>query len=235
MAESVFITGADKGLGFSLTQAFMRAGWRVFVGQYDTGTNLETLGDQSPSMLTVVPLDVTDIASVRAAAEAVTAHASSLDVLINNAGIFLSGTDAPLEDLNFENGHFERTMDVNAFGPLRVTQSFLPLLSRGDRKRIINISSEAGSIADCRRRSRFAYCMSKTALNMQCRILQNHLGPQGFTVLAVHPGWMRTDMGGPSADIHPDEAAAGIFRLATGEQAPDDPMYVDYQGNPLPW
>lgn len=77
--------------------------------------------------------------------------------------------------------------------------------------------------------------MSKAALNMQSKILQNYLKPRGFKILAVHPGWMKTDMGGVEADIHPDEAAEGIFNLAVKNWDPDDAIYMDYRGQPLPW
>jgi NAD(P)-dependent dehydrogenase (short-subunit alcohol dehydrogenase family) len=77
--------------------------------------------------------------------------------------------------------------------------------------------------------------MSKAALNMQSRILQNYLEPKGFRVLAVHPGWMRTDMGGSDADIHPDEAAEGIFGLAMRPREAQEPIYIDYQGKVLQW
>jgi NAD(P)-dependent dehydrogenase (short-subunit alcohol dehydrogenase family) len=116
-----------------------------------------------------------------------------------------------------------------------VIQHFLPLLEKGERKLIINISSEAGSIADCKRSSEYAYCMSKSALNMASKIIQNALKARGFKVLAIHPGWMRTEMGGQDADIHPDEAADGIFQLAMRQWQPEDEIYMDYQGSILPW
>jgi NAD(P)-dependent dehydrogenase (short-subunit alcohol dehydrogenase family) len=77
--------------------------------------------------------------------------------------------------------------------------------------------------------------MSKAALNMQSRILQNDLESRGFRVLVIHPGWMRTDRGGPEADIHPDEAAEGIFRLVMKPWKAGNPMYIDYKGKPFPW
>jgi NAD(P)-dependent dehydrogenase (short-subunit alcohol dehydrogenase family) len=144
-------------------------------------------------------------------------------------------TRTPLLELDLATLPLFETLNVNTFGPLRMVQQFLPLLERGDYKLIVNISSEAGSIADCWRESEFAYSMSKAALNMQSKILQNHLKPHGFKILAVHPGWMRTDMGGAEADIHPDEAAEGIFNLAVKKWNPEDEIYMDYRAQPIRW
>lgn len=233
MAETVFITGAGRGLGFSLAEKFLNEGWRVFAGKHVTEERLRALGERFPQTLTVVPLDVTDEASVVQAARTVSELTDALDVLINNAAVYLEGARPALED--DAGAHWLRTFDVNTLGPLRVTRQFLPLLERGRRKLIINISSEAGSIADCWRDREYAYCMSKAALNMQSKILHNYLTPKGFKVLAIHPGWMRTDMGGPNADIDPGESAAGIFALVRREWSPDDPIYMDYQGRPMRW
>ena len=233
MMGTVFITGADKGLGFSLAEKFLSEGFRVFAGQYSTGDQLQVLAARSPQMLTAVPLDVTDTESVRQAAHTVAGLTDALDILINNAAVYLESDRPALED--DPESHWLQTLNVNTLGPLRVTKQFLPLLAKGQRKMLINISSEAGSIADCWRDREYAYCMSKAALNMQSRILHNYLSPCGFTVLAVHPGWMRTDMGGPNADLDPDESAAGIFQLATRDWSPDDPIYEEYQGRPMRW
>ncbi len=235
MSDTVFITGADKGLGLALVEKFLSAGLRVFAGQYSVGDNLQTLAVRFPQTLAVVPLDVTSLDSVRRAARIVAEQTDALDVLINNAGIFIRSADVPLEQLDLADQNLERTLDVNTYGPLRVTQQFLPLLRKGRRKRIINISSEAGSVADCTRDAWYAYCMSKAALNMQSKILHNYLALHGFKVLAVHPGWMRTDMGGPEAELDPAESAAGIFDLAMRDWSPDDPIYVDYRGRPMRW
>lgn len=235
MEQTVFVTGADKGLGFSLVAKFLREGFQVFAGRFADSANLQNLTDEFPKRLTIVPLDVTDTDSVRQAASIVSGQAAALDILINNAGVHLEDSKTPLEQLDLTDRHLQQTMEVNAFGPLRVTQQFLPLLQKGQRKLIVNVSSEAGSIADCQRQREYAYCMSKAALNMQSKILQNHLGPGGFKVLAIHPGWMQTDMGGSDADIHPDVAAEGIFELATRDWSPDDEIYLDYRGNPMRW
>jgi NAD(P)-dependent dehydrogenase (short-subunit alcohol dehydrogenase family) len=235
MTETVFISGAGKGLGFSLASRFLHGGFHAFAGVHTTLFDFSALLQEFPEMLTVVPLDVTDMDSVRQAVRHVAEQVSTLEVLINNAGIHIEDKGTPLEVLDLTDMHLEKTMDVNAFGPLRMTQQFYPLLERGHRKMIVNISSEAGSIGDCWRSREFAYCMSKAALNMQSKLLQNYLGPRGFKILAIHPGWMRTNMGGPNADIHPDQSAEGIFKLATREWTPGDMIYLDYQGNALRW
>lgn len=235
MTQTIFISGAEKGLGFALASRFLQAGFHVFAGAYQVLPHLAALGEQFTQMLTVIPLDVSQPDSIRAAALCVAQETPTLDILLNNAGIHLEKQGHTLETLDFTNQHLEQTMAVNAFGPLRMVQQFHSLLAPGQRKLIINISSEAGSITDCGREREFAYCMSKSALNMGSKLMQNYLGKQGFKVLALHPGWMRTDMGGPQAAISAEDSAAGIFDLALKEWAADDAIYLDYTGIPLPW
>jgi len=235
MRKQVLVTGADGGLGLSLVKRFLQGGYAVFAGVYRSAVALNGLAGEYGDALALIPLDVADMDSVRAAARQVTDRPGALDIIINNAGIHLKNSQQPLEQLDLTDQQLQQTMEVNAFGPLRVVQQFLPLLEKGEGKLILNISSEAGSISDCRRENQFAYCMSKAALNMQSKILQNYLKPRGFTVLAVHPGWMRTNMGGQAATLDSDESAEGIFQLAAREWTVDDSIYVDYQGIPLAW
>jgi len=234
MIKTIFITGADKGLGYSLAQRFLRAGAHVFAGQHQANSDLSDLAKSFPKTLTPISLDVTQLESVSQAANTVAKLVPALDVLINNAGVMLENR-TPLLELDLARLPLFETLDVNTFGPLRMVQQFLPLLEKSDHKLILNISSEAGSITDCWRESEFAYSMSKAALNMQSKILQNHLKPRGFKILAVHPGWMRTDMGGADADINADEAAEGIFNLAVKKWDLDDEIYMDYRAQPISW
>lgn len=231
----VLVTGADAGLGLALVKRFLEEGYEVFAGLYRSDVDLNRLRAEYGNTLQLVPLNVADMDSICSAALEVARLTNGLDIVINNAGIHLEDSKQALEQLDLAGPHLQQTMDVNTFGPLRVVQQLLPLLEKGKQKLIINISSEAGSIADCQRINQFAYCMSKAALNMQSKILQNYLKPRGFTVLAVHPGWMRTNMGGPQAPLPADESADGIFRLAAKEWSAADPIYVDFLGNPLPW
>ena len=235
MSRNVLITGADAGLGLSLVKRFLQGGYKVFAGVYRSEADLEALLREHGEALVLIPLDVADMDSVRVAVRKVSEQTDALDIVINNAGVHLKNSQLSLEELDLDDQHLQQTMEVNTFGPLRVIQQFLPLLENGEEKLILNISSEAGSIADCRRDRQFVYCMSKAALNMQSKMLQNYLAPRGFQVLAVHPGWMRTKMGGQQATLDADESAEGIYQLATTTRNADDPIYVDYRGVPLPW
>jgi NAD(P)-dependent dehydrogenase (short-subunit alcohol dehydrogenase family) len=153
--------------------------------------------------------------------------------VVNNAAILPQAGRGSLEATNIEIGL--SVFDANALGPLRVTQAFVPLLRAGTRRLIVNVSSEAGSIGDCWRKDDHLYCMSKAALNMQSAILKNDLGREGFEILVVHPGWMRTEMGGAKADIEATEAARGIVKLTRSKRGAEEPFFVDYEGEALRW
>jgi len=192
---------------------FLEAGFVVFAGTRQPSPNLAKLRESSPDRFFEISLDVTSRQSLTSAAAEVAKRVMSVDILLNNAAILPEEGRGPFEELAVDVGL--QVYDVNALGPLRTTQAFLPLLEKGQRRLIVNISSEAGSIGNCWRKDEFLYCMSKSALNMQTMILKNLLSPRGFELLAIHPGWLRTDMGGPNADLDPKEAAEGIFLLTT--------------------
>ncbi len=234
MQRTVVITGAERGLGLCLARAFLEDGAVVVAGKRAGDRNLRALGERG-GKLTRVQLDVSDPTSVRAAGDWVASRFGAVDLLVNNAAVFPALKDVPIEARDLADGQLERAMQVNAFGPLRVTQRFLPLLEKGAGKTILDISSEAGSIAAAWRTCELEYCMSKAALNAQARILANALGPRGYRVVAIHPGWMRTDMGGPEADIAPEEAARGILRIASDPASARNGEFVDYLGKRMEW
>ncbi len=234
MQRTVVVTGADRGLGLCLVKEFLAAGAAVVAGKRSGDRNLRALADRG-GKLTIVQMDVADPASIRAAADWVASRVGAVDLLVNNAAVFPALKGVPLEARDLADGQLERTMQVNAFGPLRVTQRFLPLLDRGAGKTILDVSSEAGSIGGAWRTCEFEYCMSKAALNVQTRLLANALGPRGYRVVAIHPGWMRTEMGGAEADIAPEEAARGILRIASDPGAAGNGAFVDYRGERMDW
>ena len=230
MSSTIFITGADKGLGRALVHRFAEKGYRVFAGVFSPDSNFDELPDGISKSVSAIPLDVRSLDSVKNAVKAVSEQIDSLDILLNNAGVFIEREEVVLEDIDLEDGHIQAQYEVNAIGPMRCIQQFLPLLRAGDAKRIINISSEAGSLGQSWRKGTIGYCMSKAALNMQSTILVNHLGREDFTIVNLHPGWMKSDMGGPDADITPDQAAQGIIEWGLKGWPKDKLTYIDYQG-----
>lgn len=235
MTDAVLITGTARGLGLALCGKYLAAGRSVVAcPRAEPGKALEELGERFGKRLLIRSMDVSDDRSVNAAREAIGAAAVSLSILINNAAVYPREADIPLERIDFTVA--QTAYNINSLGPLRVSKAFLSLLEKGKDRVIVNVSSEAGSIGDCRRTAEFAYCMSKAALNMESAILRNYLEPRGYKILAVHPGWVRTDMGGPSADLDPAFAASSLLSvIEKARSGAKLPPYVDYSGKPLRW
>ncbi len=229
----VFVTGAGRGLGLSFTKLLLEQGHRVIAGHLGARKGLDALPGRG--RIFPVPLDVRVDASVKDAARAAAEITQSLDMVINNAGIFPAGYQARAGALDFS--LFHECYDVNAMGPLRVIKALLPLLERGVAKTLVTISSEAGSIGGCGSPDRYAYSMSKAALDMAMKILGNDLAPKGFSILIIHPGWLQTDMGRATGepDVPPDQAAAEILALAFARKKETLGRLVDRKGTPMPW
>jgi NAD(P)-dependent dehydrogenase (short-subunit alcohol dehydrogenase family) len=239
MERTVLVTGADRGLGFALCAELLKQGWRVFAGQYlPDWHELADLKNEYPKTLHIIPLDVSSMESVQAAAKIVNTYTEHLDVLISNAGV-TSETIYPTIREPQDYGAMLRMYDVNALGALRVMEAFLPLLEQGKTKRLCFISSEAGSISAAERTSWFGYCMSKAALNMGVKILFNDLHPSGYTFRVYHPGWVRSYMHGEKnleATFEPAEAATYALPILLNDQEDEDKLVmVDFAGKEWPW
>jgi NAD(P)-dependent dehydrogenase (short-subunit alcohol dehydrogenase family) len=228
---TVVVTGAARGLGYCLAETYLKQGANVYgLDRLEQTADLtRTYGERFHAL----KCDITDEAQVRCAAEEVARAAGAVDLLINDAAIY---QEKPFTEANeFDADVARRTFDVNAVGPLLVTKHFLPLVLAGSGKKIVNISSEAGSISQNWRSREYAYCMSKAALNMQSVILQRRVKDDGVKVLAIAPGWMRTAMGGADADLDPSESANGIADVIARNSDVDGPTYFDYTGKTWEW
>jgi NAD(P)-dependent dehydrogenase (short-subunit alcohol dehydrogenase family) len=239
MSQTAFVTGADRGLGSALVAGLLAQGWSVFAGQHRPDwPELGALASRFPATLHLVPLDVTAIESARAAAAAVSAVVDHVDVLINNAGVTTPTSARSIREPQ-DYAEMHRVYDVNALGPLRVVEAFLPLTDRSTLKRLCFVSSEAGSIARSTRTQDYGYCMSKAALNMATKILYNHLHPAGYTFRVYHPGWMRSYMSGSKAtagDLEPEEAAVPALAYFLPPRADEDRLVLrDWLGREWPW
>jgi NAD(P)-dependent dehydrogenase (short-subunit alcohol dehydrogenase family) len=236
-----YITGTDRGLGLALAAAFLKHSYDVFAGQYGIDPiGLDALQSQYGARLEIVPLDVGSDASVAAAAQLVASKTNSLDVLVNNAAI-IGQKDATVTDvLDFND--MLAVYNVNALGVLRVAQSVLPLLQAGEMKRIVNISSEAGSMAARVRRgqkTRYAYCASKAALNIQSILLQNHVAEFGIKVHLVEPGWLRTFLASKEkctiAPTEPEESAERLVAFVQRNPPPEYMFHDLFQDRQFDW
>jgi NAD(P)-dependent dehydrogenase (short-subunit alcohol dehydrogenase family) len=239
MDRNVLVTGADRGLGFSLCAELLERGWIVYAGQFmPEWPDLDALQGRFPGTLHVVPLDVGSGASVQAAAQSVDESTDHIDLLISNAGISAQGGRNPIREAQ-DYAAMLHVYDVNALGALRVVEAFLPLCDRGAMKRLCFVSSEAGSIERSTRTAGYGYCMSKAALNMATKIMFNDLHPQGYTFRVYYPGWLRTYMSGvksTQANLEPEEGAALAIPLFLADREDEDHLVmIDYQGREWPW
>jgi len=188
----VIITGADRGLGFSLCKEFLARGWTVFGGKFLQDYELlEQEREKNPS-LHIVPLNVGDVQSIAKARDLVAEKTASLDMLISNAALMgqvQCAIDEPPLDLEAPWNSFR----VNALGPAHMVEYFLPLFDKGSMKRLCFVSSEVSCIALMKHRagSSYPYPMSKSSLNMAVRLMHNLLYPQGYSFRLYHPGWMK--------------------------------------------
>ncbi|WP_100406601.1 SDR family NAD(P)-dependent oxidoreductase [Bacillus solitudinis] len=234
MNKTILITGASRGLGLAFTERYLNEGYIVFAGIRKINENIERLKHSYQESLLPIIMDISDDHSVIHAAAEIKNYSGKLDIIINNAASRFPETNNNLEDVSLEVAI--QSYNINTLGPLRVAKNFIPFVEKGQNKMFVNISSEAGSIETCKRDNEFDYCMSKSALNMQSVILQNYVKPQGIKVLAIHPGWMHTDMGGEKAPLAPSQSAESISKLIKTYQGDvDGPVFLDYQGNVFPW
>jgi NAD(P)-dependent dehydrogenase (short-subunit alcohol dehydrogenase family) len=227
--EHVLIAGASRGLGIELARVASSAGVRVTAIARPPAPALQELRAKYPAAVTVGFADVQSDVELRAVAEGL--GDARFDAIVYNAAIHRGGDDI----LEASADDMLATLDVNAVGAARVVRYFRPRLSDGGL--LAFISSEAGSIASSGRQSEYGYCMSKAALNMLSRLMGNRekqLG-SGVHVVAVQPGWIRTDMGGPHAHLAPEEAARDVWRLLEKRASEAGPPFVDRLDEPLPW
>jgi NAD(P)-dependent dehydrogenase (short-subunit alcohol dehydrogenase family) len=231
--KRVLITGANRGIGLELSTQYATRGDRVFAGcrfPEKTG-NLEELAARFPGQVNILPLDVTAARGIEDCAGLVQAETDGLDILINNAAINMG--DERLSDVKAE--ALLKTFLVNAVGAVLVSQKFVPILKNGVNPKLVNISSEAGSISHMRQFRGYGYYASKSAMNMFSRSLAFDPEMEGVIVIALHPGWVRTDMGGINAHLSPAESALGIMKVIDGLTPVSNGRFFTWDGREYPW
>ncbi|MDX8498682.1 SDR family oxidoreductase [Mesorhizobium sp. VK4C] len=245
--KNALVTGANKGIGLETARQLAALGFKVWLGARDAKRGQAAAEALRGEGFDVewLELDVTSDESVAAAAKTVAAQTAGLDVLVNNAGVAPGYVDALGPDGRYERppsredvADMKATYDVNVFGPVRVTQAFLPLLLASPAARIVMLSSYLGSIARAAGESQspnvMGYGSSKTALNAITVAFARELSPRGIMVNAAAPGYTATDLNGHKGHRTVQQAAEIVMRLATLDAGGPTGGYFDENG-PLPW
>ncbi|HCJ19314.1 MAG TPA: short-chain dehydrogenase [Hyphomonas sp.] len=221
---TTLITGANRGIGLELVRKFLAQGHDVIA----TARDPETSNELNATGAKVYPLEVTDAASVAALKEAV--GDQPIDYLINNAGI---GSFAAFKDLDYD--AFANMLAVNTIAPIRMIDTFLDNIAASDVKMAASLSSMMGSIENTHASFGLIYRTSKAGLNMALRAAAPELAEKGVTLLALHPGWVNTDMGGKQAPVNPAQSAAGLYTVITTAGPSSELRFLDFEGKTHPW
>jgi NAD(P)-dependent dehydrogenase (short-subunit alcohol dehydrogenase family) len=229
---TVLITGANRGLGLEWTRQYLEAGWRVFATcrHPEAADALRGL-IAGHGHATLYRLDVTSPQDLRSLQ--MDLETEPIDVLLNNAGVYLDKFDPGLGGLHFD--AWEGSFAVNTLGPARVTEAFLDNVARSGRKLVVAITSHMGSIAEIGSPGAYAYRASKAALNAVMKGMSLELKGRGIGVLLLHPGWVRTRMGGPDGPLSPAQSVAGMRELVEGFTLDRSGSFLRYNGTVIPW
>ena len=231
--RSVLVTGSNRGLGFEWVRQYAEADWRVYATcrHPEEAEALQALADVHPG-ISLHRLDVTEPDAIRDLARELSEH--PLELLVNNAGVYFErwGRDR-LGQIDYDD--WLTTFEVNTLGAFRVTEALLGSLERGDKPLVANISSHMGSLADINAPNDYAYRSSKAALNAASRGLALELQRNGVGLLLLHPGWVRTRMGGEEAPLTPAESVAGMRAVVNRFTSQDQGRFYRYDGVEMPW
>lgn len=225
---TVLITGANRGIGLELARGYAADGYAVHACCRTPGDADELNAVQGN--IHVHALDVTDHAATDALASEVS---GPIDVLIANAGIYgPNGEGQAFGSLDYEG--MRRAFETNTFGALKTMEAFADHVAQADGGRMAAITSKMGSIDDASG-GMIAYRASKAALNMAAAMTANAMAPRGVAVAVIHPGWVRTDMGGPNGLVSPEESAAGIRQVIAGLKPAEKAPFLAYDGQEIAW
>ena len=231
------VTGANRGIGLEFARQLAAAGETVIgtARDPDGAQELAALASVHPHVR-IEALDLEDRASVSALAQRLSGMA--IDVLLNNAGLYGGSWDNASHRQSHDSMDYdlwEQIMRVNVMAPFQLVHELRPNLEAGQRKLVINMSSDLGSIANNAQGQSYAYRSSKAALNMVTKGLSVELAPLGFTVISMAPGWTQTDLGGTSAQWPVEESVANQRKVIAGITTQDNGRFVDLLGRNVPW
>jgi len=226
---TVLVTGANRGLGYEFVKQYSENGFDVLaccrnVHEAKKLKELQGISDN----IKIYELDVGNIKIIKNLSQQL--QNETIDVLINNAGIYRSST---IGNINYD--EWIESFKVNTIAPYQIVENFLNQIINSDLKKVVSITSKMGSIDDNTSGGSYIYRSSKTALNSMMRSLTHDLKNQGVATLTLHPGWVRTDMGGPGGWINSIESVQGMIKQIDKLTIDDSGKYLDYAGKTINW
>jgi NAD(P)-dependent dehydrogenase (short-subunit alcohol dehydrogenase family) len=236
--KDILVTGASQGIGLEFTRQFLQGSHRVFGASRNSekSSDLWHLKSQHNDCLEIHQLDVSAEDSRERFYQALTFQTEKLDSIINNAGIIAGNEEFSYQFGDLRQEDIMRTLLVNSVAPLMMTEKVFPLLSKGTKPVVVNITSDNGSIARRRSGGKYDYCASKAALNMITKILSNELKKYEIIVIALHPGWVKTPMTkNEDAPLEPSESIQGMIQVIESLEMKDTGKFLDWMGNEIPW
>lgn len=240
--KRILITGANRGIGLDLTRRYVQREETLIFATCrnpDNAAELQSLAAQHPGRVHVIPLDVTSAQSIAESAAQVREHTDALEMLINNAGVLPGGVENREPNIArfgaLEAEAMLHVFHVNSVAPVLVAQAYADMLRRGENARVINVSSDAGSISSHLNGCDYTYPASKAALNMMTRCLAGEFRGDGVTVISIHPGFIKTDMGGQRARLTLEEAMPSFVEVLDGLTMADSGKFFNWDGKPVPW
>ncbi len=227
--HQVLITGANRGLGLEFSKQYAADGWNVLAccRHPQSALDLQSLA-AAHSNVKIHTLDVADFAQIDALA--LQLKDESIDVLINNAGVY---PHSSFGDTNYDD--WANGFKVNSMAPLKMAEAFVQHLTRGQLKKIATLTSKMGSIEDNTSGESYSYRASKTAVNMVMKSLSIDLKPYGISVITLHPGWVQTDMGGSNALISAQTSVSGLRKVIENLSLDTTGKFIAYDGKAIPW
>jgi NAD(P)-dependent dehydrogenase (short-subunit alcohol dehydrogenase family) len=228
---NIFITGTNRGIGLALTKHFLNESFAVIATcrTPENATELRSLQSDYPDTLQIHPLDVANDKHIDNIAAVL--QGLPIDVMINNAGVY--GDRCSFGSVNYDS--FEEVLRINTLAPLKIAEKLIHNLELGEQKKLVNITSKMGSIDDNTSGGRYSYRASKAALNAVTKSLAIDLAPEGISVAVIHPGWVRTDMGGSNATRSTEESASGIATVIENLSTKTSGKFFNFDGQEIAW
>ncbi len=231
--KTVLITGANRGIGLEFVRQYADNGWRVLACARNpsTSSDLNQLAAKFPDVIHIHALDVTDHERIAQLSHELSTD--NIDLLINNAGAYPTVRGATFHQVDYDAWGY--AFKVNSMAPLKMVDAFFPQISRSESKKIVTITSKMGSVTDNRGGGSYVYRSSKSAVNIVMKSLAIDLESKGFVVALLHPGWVRTDMGGPNGLISAEKSVSGMRRVIDGLTHTDTGKFFAFDGQIIPW